>query len=148
MENQHNEHHPKTEVRKTEGLKVRKTESQNPSNAAQRDAMNTPNESYPSNPASGVETMQTQHHSPEHLQNQKPNKDQVTNKDSDPSVVRDPKKQDNTVTTAPDHKDKTLTSKAETTMSDTNKQQNHNVDGSVIVEDEDEASVISDDVEK
>lgn len=130
MENQHKNHHTESETRKSESLKDRKTERQNPSN-----------------PVAGSETIKPQDQTPEQLRNQKLNKDQVTNKDSDPSGSRDPKKQDNTVT-SPDRKDKTLTSKPGSTMTDTKKQQNHNVDGSVFVEDEDEAAVISDDVEK
>lgn len=131
MENQQKNHHTESETRKSESLKDRKTERQNPSN-----------------PVAGSETIKPQDQTPEQLRNQKPNKDQVTNKDSDPSGSRDPKKQDNTVTSTTDRKDKTLTSKPESTMTDTKKQQNHNVDGSVFVEDEDEAAVISDDVEK
>lgn len=142
--------YPQNPVAGENSGKTDKSQQQNQTHTGEvrKDASNKPGDPAKTDQSSGSESFNPKHQAPEHQQNQKSNKDQVTNKDSDPSGSRDPKKQDNTVSSTTDRKDKSLTSKAESTMTDTKKQQNHNVDGSVIVEDEDEAAVISDDVEK
>ena len=84
---------------------------------------------------SGPESFNPKHQTPEHQNNQKSNKNQVTNNDSEQSGSRDGQKQDNTTS-----------SRNETP--NTQKQQKNPVDGSVMVEDEDEnEAIISDDIE-
>jgi len=84
---------------------------------------------------SSTESFNPKHQTPEHQNNQKSNKDQVTNKDSEQLGFRDPQKQDNTTPSGDDNPY-------------AQKQQKNQVDGSVMVEDEDQnEAIISDAIE-
>jgi len=81
------------------------------------------------------ESFNPKHQTPEHQNNQKSNMGQVTNKDSEQSGSLDSQKQDNTTPSGNDNPY-------------THKQQKNQVDGSVMVEDEDQSeAIISDDIE-
>lgn len=113
---------------------------QTQSNVGRKDSMDNTPGSDSTGQQTGSDSMNPRTQTQEHLQDQKQNKGNVTNKDSEPSVSRDAKKQNNTGAKE--------TSTSDTSNPYTNKQHNSNVDDeSVLVEDEDEASVISDDIE-
>ncbi|MDZ4707012.1 MAG: hypothetical protein SH818_01310 [Saprospiraceae bacterium] len=137
-ENSNLKQHPGTQPRGLGNPESNQFKKPTNSGDLRKDPMNKPNQSdgrKAPGDQSTPESYNPKHQTPEHLNNQKSNMDQVTNKDSNLSGSRDPEKQNNTTPSGTDNPY-------------THKQQKNPVDGSVLVEDEDQhEAIISDDME-